>query len=130
MTFPDSLWVGIPAPTSSGDAPGGLQLPREASSSRGGCQSLAPPLLGSSLTLGSCFQPLPEFSLSGTPVGRRTEVVTPTALRAPGSSSQLPLAWELRQVFQWGWGRRLECEEGLAHGREGMGVPGAQDHLS
>ena len=28
MTFPDSLWVGIPAPTSSGDAPGGLQLPR------------------------------------------------------------------------------------------------------
>lgn len=112
MTFPDSLWVGIPAPTSSGDAPGGLQLPREASSSRGGCQSLAPPLLGSSLTLGSCFQPLPEFSLSGTPVGRRTEVVTPTALRAPGSSGRFSSgvgggAWSVRRGWPTavrGWG--------------------------
>ena len=105
-------------------------MPREASSSLGGCQSPAPPLLGSSLTQGSCFRPLPEFSQSGTPVGRTTEAVTPTALREPGSSSQPPLAWELRQVFQWGWGRRLQCEEGFAHGSEEMGVPCARDHLS
>ena len=56
--------------------------------------------------------------------------MTPTALRDPGSSSQPPLAWELRQVFQWGWGKRLQCEEGFAHGSEEMGVPCARDHLS